>query len=878
MKNIFLLAKFIAIQSDAEKIEFNHLQKALSSVEIVDTNIKDILDQISETNSSNIYFTNENISTALKAPQMNFSNEVEQIKDLLENKGFTFNKVISKLSFKKTKSTVLDFIRNIKQELSEILYEQENAIEAISDSLMRSHYIQDKNKPKAVFLFTGDVGSGKSFAAKTFADLMESEGYLYKSFNMGSYTSDNESFVLNGLSKGYNGAREGELTKFVKENKKSIILFDSIDKAHNNVLNTLNEILDNGSMLDNYTTNKVDFSDTILIFETNAGKEIFLKPEFNEIVKEDSFLSEAMIMDSISKEMVSGYKNLFVLPREFISRIMDASIVLFNKLTFDSSVEILKKQLLKEQSLIEKNFGLDIEFKNISDTTKLLVLSSGPDFAIRKILKKGPFLLFDSITDFLLENNIDDKRIIIGIDNSFNEEYLSLLDGQNDNKLLHNLFRKNKAGKFKVDIKLQEDSVSVNLISFKIDTVKRAADYGGDTGLIIEVPDDGFDMIAGHDKVKERLSEIIEILNSKELKKEYAEFISKGMLLYGPPGTGKTMLAKAFAKEADMPFIATTGPDLLSENALNEVFTKAREYAPSIIFIDEIDVFKHRGQGYQTDIIINKILTQIEGFSSKEENRIFIVAATNLKSEIDGAILRSGRIDLHVEIPTLDKIARSFFVTKFIKSDKFDNNINIDKIIKMTAGFSGADLKKLERESVLDAFRKDISTINEEFLINHINILKFGELIENSTAIEDVLKQTAYHEAGHAIVSKILFPNKSIEQITIAPRKKSLGFVAYEFKEDVQHDIDELKNIICVALGGRIAESKQFNNQGINSGASSDLDKAIQIAYTMVAEYGMIDNIKSTYFDKLKTTLFADKCEQQMSELIKSMTKETEKS
>ncbi len=877
MKNIFLLAKYIAIQDHAKNIELEHFQTALSSVEIVDNKAKDILKRFLKTNSSSKYFTDENIEEALKAGKLDFSNEVKDIKIELDSKGFTLNKTVSKLLFKQKESNVLDFIRDIKQELKDILYEQNNAIEAISDALIRSHYIEDKNKPKAVFLFTGDVGSGKSFAAKTFANLMESQEYVYKSFNMGSYTSDNESFVLNGLSRGYNSAREGELTGFVKENKKSIILFDSIDKAHNNVLNTLNEILDTGYMLDNYTTKKVDFSDTILIFETNAGKEIFLKPEFNEIVKEDSFLSEAMILDAISKEIVSGYKDLFVLPREFMSRISDASIVLFNKLGFDSSVEILKKQILKEQTLLEKNFALNIEFKNISDTVKLLVLSSGPDYNIRKILKKGPFLLFDSITDFLLDNEIEDKKIVIDLDESFISEYNSLVDDQDNKKLLHNLFRKNKAGKFTIDIIQEEDHLSVKLVSFNIEIVKRAADFGGDTGLIIEIPSDGFDKIAGHDIVKERLSEIIEILNSKELKKEYSEFISRGMLLYGPPGTGKTMMAKAFAKEADMPFIATTGPDLLSENAIKEVFSKAREYAPSIVFIDEIDVFKHRGRGYHTDMLINKLLTEIDGFSSKEENRIFVVAATNLKDEIDNAILRSGRIDLHIEVSTLDKTARSFFITKFIKSEKFDNNINIDKIIKMTAGFSGADLKKLERESVLDAFRKDIKTIDEQFLINHINILKFGELIENSTAIEDVLEQTAYHEAGHAIVSKILFPNKPIEQITIAPRKKSLGFVAYEFKEDVQHDIDELKNMICVALAGRVAESKQFDNQGINSGASSDLNKAIQIAYTMVAEYGMIDNIKSTYFDKFKTILFADKCERQISELINSMTQKTEK-
>lgn len=877
MKNIFLLAKYIAIENNSEKIELEHFKKALASVEILDEKAKKILDTIEKTNNSNIFYNEENIETALKAQRKDFSDEVDQLKTILEEKGFTLSKTISKLAFEKSVSDVLKNIRNIKKELSEILYEQDMAIESITDSLIRSEYIENQDKVKSVFFFTGDVGSGKSFAAKTFADLMSNQEYEFKIFNMGSYTSDNESFVLNGLSRGYSGAKEGELTSFVKKHPKSIILFDSIEKAHNNVVNTLNEILDYGTMVDNYTTQKIDFSNTILIFETNAGKEVFLKPDFQKILQKDSFASESMLLESISKELEPGYKDLFILPREFLGRLVDASTIIFNKLTFNSCVEILKKQLIQEQTQLEKKFNIEIEFTNFDSIVKLLVLSSGPDYSIRKILKKAPFSIFDPITDYLLSNEINLKTIYIKYDTNFDKILEELLQEQQDNKLLHNLFRKNKTGNFKIDIQDNETSIIVLLDQFKFETVKKVSDFGGDTGLIIEVPDSGFEKIAGHEKVKSRLSEIIDILKNKELNEKYAEFVSKGMLLYGPPGTGKTMLARAFAKEADLPFIATTGPDLLNEKTIKDVFTKARQYAPAIVFIDEIDVFKHRGLGYGTDVLINKLLTEIDGFSNSDQNRIFIIAATNLKEQIDSAILRSGRIDLHVEVNALDKKARGFFIAQILKNSKFDDSINSEKIIKMTSGFSGADLKKLERELILDAYRKGIEIIDERIFIEHINIIKYGEIIENNKSIEETLEQTAYHEAGHAVISKTLFPNKDIEQITIVPRIQSLGFVSYEFKEDVQYDLNELKNMICVSLAGRIAESKKFEITGINSGASNDLEKATQLAYTISAQYGMYDNINITVFQKSHPEYFKEKIETEIKSLIDEMTKKTTK-
>jgi len=869
MKTILLLSKYIAIKENSEKIELSHFKEALKSVEIIDKKAKNIIEKISITNSPTKYYTQQDLEIALKAKPKHFSPEVDKIVTLLKIKGFDTNTIISRLAFKKEKTDTLETIKNIKSELLNILYEQDEAVEEIFDALIRSEYIESKNKPKAVFLFTGDVGSGKSFGAKKFADLMSVFGYEFKVFNMSNYTSDNHSFVLNGLSKGYSGAKEGELTSFVKKHPKSIILFDSIEKAHNNVINTLNEILDNGSMVDNFTNKKVDFSNTILIFETDAGKGVFLRSDFDKIFQEDKFILESMLLENISKEVVPGFKDLFVLPREFLSRISDeASIVMFKKLSFIASKEILKKQLLKEKTLLEKRFNININIEDFDTLAQMLVLSAGPDFAIRKILKKGALSVYDPITDKLLVESITDVDIKVQKSKDF-EELLK----ENPKKLLRNLFRKNKTLSFELDEKVENNKLILTFKNLVLKTIKKVSDLG-EKGLVVEIPEIRFDDIAGHNKVKDRLKEIIKILKDKELNKEYSEYISKGMLLYGPPGTGKTLLAKAFANESDLPFIATTGPDLLDEQTLKDVFAKAREYAPSILFIDEIDVFKHRGHGYATDLLINKLLTEIDGFSTNSENRIFIIAATNLKEQIDSAILRSGRIDIHIEINSLDKEARKYFIDKFLENPKFKIQ-NIENIIKMTAGFSGADLNKLQREVILDAFRKDIEIIDDRFLIEHINIIKYGEKLTNIKAVYDVLEQTAYHEVGHAVVSKILFPDKNIEQITISPRKNSLGFVSYEFRQDVQYDINELENMICVSLAGRISENKKFGKMGINSGASNDLEKATQLAYKIIATFGMIDNINIDVLQNINKDYFKEKVEIQIEKIISQLTKKT---
>ena len=385
-----------------------------------------------------------------------------------------------------------------------------------------------------------------------------------------------------------------------------------------------------------------------------------------------------------------------------------------------------------------------------------------------------------------------------------------------------------------------------------INTLYKAKDFGED-GISIEVPDTSFEDIAGHDFVKARLKETVKLLKDFDTLKELGIKPPKGMLLYGPPGTGKTMLAKAVAHEADLPFISTTGNDLLQEKKVQKLFSIAKEYAPSILFIDEIDTIPKRGASVYTDSVVNELLTQIDGFESSVEEPIFIIAATNRKEEIDKALLRSGRIDIHVEIAALDKKAREYFIEKMLKKPVFDPNIDKKTIVKFTTSLNGSDLEKVERESILYTYKKQLEYVTQDILLEQINTIKYGRRIEDKN-LEKLLEETAYHEAGHAILSKVLLPFKQIEQVTVMPRRDALGFVSFsESNEYYSYNKEIIKNEICVSLAGRVAQMKRFGIQGMDSGAASDLRTAYSLAYQAITRYGMDEklvNLNITVLDE----------------------------
>ncbi len=357
-----------------------------------------------------------------------------------------------------------------------------------------------------------------------------------------------------------------------------------------------------------------------------------------------------------------------------------------------------------------------------------------------------------------------------------------------------------------------------------------------------------FNDVAGLKEVKEEISEIVEFLKNPKKFQKMGARIPKGVLLEGPPGTGKTLLARAVAGEAGVPFFHTSGAEfeemLVGAGAarVRDLFKRAKAIAPSIIFIDEIDaVAKKRGVDFRStysEQTLNQILVEMDGF--EKTDTVIVIAATNRVDVLDPALMRPGRFDRRIHLSLPDIYERKEILQIHSKNKKLAENVDLQKIAAMTVGFSGADLENLMNEAAILAVRAGKSRIEMEDLIEAMYKVSMGPQRKTFALTKKDLVNTAYHEAGHAIVATYIKEAEKVQTITIVPRGHALGAtVTKDEIEKVQTTYKELLARIAVLTGGRVAESLVFGKDDISAGAASDIEKASSIARAMVKELGM---------------------------------------
>lgn len=359
-----------------------------------------------------------------------------------------------------------------------------------------------------------------------------------------------------------------------------------------------------------------------------------------------------------------------------------------------------------------------------------------------------------------------------------------------------------------------------------------------------------FNSLAGNEEAKESMNDIVDYLKNPEKYKKYGARIPKGIILYGSPGTGKTLLAKAVAGEANAPFYAVSGSDFIQvyvgvgASRVRSLFKKAKNHKKAVIFIDEIDAIGKKrstssnGGSEEKDQTLNALLTEMSGFN--ESNNIIVIAATNRLDILDPALLRPGRFDRHIEVSLPDVNAREKIINLYLK-DKPYKNINIKDLAVKTSSFSGAKLENLINEAAILACKENSDFIYDYHIDKAYSIVIAGyEKLDKSSLKESDKKITAYHEAGHALISLIKIPNEKISKITIIPTSKGAGGYTLTLPEDKNYQsLSYLKNKIMVFLGGRAAEEIIFGKDKITTGAYSDLKQSTNIIYNMVTEYGM---------------------------------------
>ncbi|MBQ6354950.1 ATP-dependent zinc metalloprotease FtsH, partial [Candidatus Saccharibacteria bacterium] len=372
-----------------------------------------------------------------------------------------------------------------------------------------------------------------------------------------------------------------------------------------------------------------------------------------------------------------------------------------------------------------------------------------------------------------------------------------------------------------------------------------------------------FDDVAGNEAAKQDLTEIVDFLKNPKRYEKLGAKIPRGVLLAGDPGTGKTLMARAVAGEANVPFFSISGSEFaemfvgVGASRVRDLFNKAKKNAPAIIFIDEIDAVAHKrdargGAGREDEQTLNQILVEMDGFDN--ESGVIVMAATNRVDMLDKALLRPGRFDRHIDVALPERKDRLEILKVHFKNKPVATDLDLENLAKKTAGSSGADLANIANEAAITAAREKHDKITTKDLTEAFERVAIGPERKSKVMNDEEKRLTAYHEAGHAVVGHVLPDSDPVHKVTIIPRGHTGGVTWFLPPEDRNYkNIYELKDVLARAMGGRIAEKIVFGKEAITTGASSDLKHVAELAKGMVIEEGMGMRTRNLVFPNEET-------------------------
>lgn len=744
----------------------------------------------------------------------------------------------------------LDFsIDTMLKKISPMVVGQTAALRQLTSALSCVRMGAKGVGPAALLLMVGPSGSGKSLVAEQLVSMALSDARAVKVFNMASYASEQDGFGLVGLRDGWSSAHPGKLTSFVRENPNAVIVLDNFDLAHLQVQDVLIPMLTTGWLTDEfgfYRDNdtksvmisgpKVDFRRAVVVLTTRLGSDVYTNHALMQSVLSHPGQMQRTMLDSMANAVANMGRH--AVSRALLDALINAQMLVFEKLTFWQLEGVTTKEMAAKQKMF-KGSGLTILLNQSQEIAKAIVLSIG-NAANAKLVTAAVNSFFMEVLALNSSANNATKvqpPIAICIGNEDQKQLQKVLDELGPVPLLE-LERRTQLLSFalkRARDRANPESVVIAVTEFKLGKVQSAKDYSSDVGLRSDIPNVRFVDIAGLGPIKSKLMEVAELLKSPQILKLHGLAPPRGMLMWGPPGTAKTTLAKAFAGEAGLPFIGVTGPELLDPDRTRSVFKTARKYAPSVVFIDEIDALGRRDGG-AGGTAINQLLTDIDGFETRTDAPVFVIAATNLAGKVDPALLRAGRLEWVLEIPILDREGRDQFLQRF-KAILISDEFNLERLLQASAGMSGAEMEQALRQTVMIAIRQRVTRVQINAVLEQFNAILHGRRRMDSEVSRENRLSVAYHEAGHALVSRILNPMRAVLEVTIAPRR-SLGFVSLEDRRGSMNAI-VLKAELATALAGRLSQLKRFGEAGCDTGSEADLEMATRLAYYGIGDWGM---------------------------------------
>ena len=398
----------------------------------------------------------------------------------------------------------------------------------------------------------------------------------------------------------------------------------------------------------------------------------------------------------------------------------------------------------------------------------------------------------------------------------------------------------------------------------------RAQLYGPDKKKVT------FNDVAGNEAAKQDLAEIVDFLKNPKKYEKLGAKIPRGVLLAGDPGTGKTLMARAVAGEANVPFFSISGSEFaemfvgVGASRVRDLFSKAKKNAPSIIFIDEIDAVAHKrdargGAGREDEQTLNQILVEMDGFDN--DSGVIVIAATNRVDMLDKALLRPGRFDRHVNVTLPERKDRLEILKVHFKGKPIEADVDLEALAKKTAGSAGADLANIANEAAITAAREGHKAISNADVTEAFERVAIGPERKSKVMNDKERKITAYHEAGHAVVGHVLPDSDPVHKVTIIPRGATGGVTWFLPPEDRSYkNIYELKDILARAMGGRVAEKIIFGTDAVTTGASSDLRNVAELSKSMVVEEGMGGSLRNIVFPSEATGYYTITTEKPYSE------------